>query len=273
MRDREFEAFERMYQNSVLLVAAASYAVSSALVLVSLRLTFFMTGVVQLAAAVMMALVPDLRGARTTAARQNTGLTEQVKSLARLADRNSLTRDILAMVLVGTGFSILLYLVPLYYIDAGLTESRLGILAATAAVGAAMASHLVGSLKKLWSIRVALAAIAGSCALLLISNNVVILFVAIVLQVHQALFLPRFRSHISTYLREIGDSMALSVVTTTRNLGFAVIAPFIGILITTIGMRGLSLTCTAFFVVSTALVTKRFGSRGLHLEPNSFSAN
>jgi hypothetical protein len=64
-------------------------------------------------------------------------------------------------------------------------------------------------------------------------------------------------------LRAHGEASAMSIVTTSRNLGFAVLAPFVGVLTTATGPAGLAVLCAVLFAAAGAAMSTRLSR---HLE-------
>jgi hypothetical protein len=62
-------------------------------------------------------------------------------------------------------------------------------------------------------------------------------------------------------LRDHGEATAMSIVTTSRNIGFAVLAPFIGVFTEWAGPRGLSVLCACLFLAAGLIMSARMSQR------------
>lgn len=252
-REDQFEKTERRYQSAQLAATAIVLTSASALSLVGMRWTFIATAVGQLVAVGILLRVKDVRSPSDT---DRITLRTRVRGLARGIRRTrGLSVDLLAMILVGTAFAVLLYLTPVYYVHAGLDERVVGIAAAGVALGAAGVALV---LPKSLRVTVALAVVAA--AALGATWFVFVIAAAVVVQAAQARLMPSFRARVLADLREHGEASAMSIVTTSRNLGFAVLAPFVGVLTAWSGPGGLALLCAALFAVAGVAMSARLSS-------------
>ncbi|MPZ82225.1 MAG: MFS transporter [Actinophytocola sp.] len=258
-RSGEFEAGERLFQSLNLAVTAVVLASASGLSLIGMRWTFVATTVAQGLAVVVLLRVADVRSEsdvdRVPLGRRLRGLAQGVRRAP------GLPVDLLAMILTGTAFSVLLYLTPVYYVRAGLTEHLVGVAAAGVALGASAAAF---GLPDRWPLRVtvvlAVLAVLASAALGL-ESVAVVLIAAVVVQTAQARLVPRFRARVLDDLREHGEATAMSIVTTSRNLGFAVLTPFVGVLTAWSGPAGLAVLCAVLFAVAGLAMSARMSTR------------
>lgn len=252
-REHDFETAERRFQSLQLAATAVVLTSASALSLAGMRWTFIATAVGQLAAVAILLRVRDVRSPsdvdRITLATRLRGLTRGVR------ETRGLSVDLLAMILVGTAFAVLLYLTPVYYVRAGLDEHVVGIAAAGVALGAAGVA-LVLPKKLRWTVALAVLAAAALGAVWIAA----VLAAAVVVQAAQARLMPSFRARVLADLREHGEASAMSIVTTSRNLGFAVLAPFVGVLTAWSGPVGLALLCAALFAVAGVAMSARLSS-------------
>jgi MFS family permease len=252
-REDQFETTERRYQSAQLAATAIVLTSASALSLVGMRWTFIATAAGQLVAVAILLRVKDVRSPSDL---DRITLRTRVRGLARGIRRTrGLSVDLLAMILVGTAFAVLLYLTPVYYVHAGLDERVVGIAAAGVALGAAGVALV---LPKSLRVTVALAVVAA--AALGATWFVFVIAAAVVVQAAQARLMPSFRARVLADLREHGEASAMSIVTTSRNLGFAVLAPFVGVLTAWSGPGGLALLCAALFAVAGVAMSARLSS-------------
>jgi predicted MFS family arabinose efflux permease len=252
-REDDFEAAERRFQSLQLAATAVVLTSASALSLAGMRWTFIATAVGQLAAVAILIRVKDVRSPSDV---DRITLKTRLRGLARgVRTTKGLSVDLLAMILVGTAFAVLLYLTPVYYVRSGLGEHFVGLAAAGVALGAA---GLALALPKKLRVTVALAVVAA--AALGATWIALVLAAAVVVQAAQARLMPSFRARVLADLREHGEASAMSIVTTSRNLGFAVLAPFVGVLTAWSGPSGLALLCAALFAVAGVAMSARLSS-------------
>jgi predicted MFS family arabinose efflux permease len=254
-----FETTERAFQSLQLATTALVLTSASVLSMIGMHWTFLATAFAQLAAAVILSRVPDVR---SPSDEDRISLGVRLRGLVRgVRGTPGLPVDLVAMILVGTAFSVLLYLTPVYYVRAGLSEGLVGMAAAGVALAAAAAALV---LPAQWSLRVSVAAAIVAAAALAASWVAVVLAAAVVVQAAQARLLPRFRARVLDDLREHGEASAMSIVTTSRNLGFAVLAPFVGVLTAWTGPGGLAVLCAVLFAVAGAAMSARLSGRRRH---------
>jgi MFS family permease len=255
-RAEHFEATERVFQSTQLAGTALVLTSASALSLIGMHWTFLATAVAQLAAVVVLSRVADVR---SPSDEDRISLGVRLRGLVRgVRGTKGLPLDLVAMILVGTAFSVLLYLTPVYYVAAGLGEGLVGVAAAGVALAASTAALV---LPTRWSPRVSVALAVVAAAALAAPWVTVVLAAAVVVQAAQARLLPRFRARVLDDLREHGEASAMSIVTTSRNLGFAVVAPFVGVLTAWTGPGGLAVLCAVLFAVAGAAMSARLSGR------------
>ncbi|MFL6121768.1 MFS transporter [Actinophytocola sp.] len=253
-----FEARERVFQSLQLATTALVLTSASALSLIGMRWTFLATAAAQLAAVMVLACTPDVRSPSDV---DRVSLRVRLRGLARgVRGTPGLSVDLVAMILVGTAFAVLLYLTPVYYVRAGLGEGLVGVAAAGVALAASTAALV---LPAQWSLRVSVALAVVAAAALASSWVALVLAAAVVVQAAQARLLPRFRARVLDDLRGHGEASAMSIVTTSRNLGFAVLAPFVGVLTASTGPGGLAVLCAVLFAAAGAAMSTRLSR---HLE-------
>jgi MFS family permease len=263
-RESEFAAGERLFQASALAWNAAVFVTASALSLVSLRMTFIACGVVQCAAVLLVLTVPDAR----TPGLESGGailLREQLGVLVRsVRTTPGLVRALASMVLTGTAFAILLYLTPVYVVGAGVDPGLVGVAAAGAALlGALVLRFAPPGLGQ----RTVLVAAVGATVALAFHSMAAVLIAILVVQCTQARLLPAYRALVLRDLAHVGDATAMSVVTTASSVGFAVLAPFLGLLLTWIDPQGLALVCALLFTAGGAVVGRSHRNRGADPAP------
>ncbi|MDX5936841.1 MAG: MFS transporter [Bacteroidales bacterium] len=262
----DFEQGEQLFQKLALVWTAAVYGLASALSLVSLQLPFIATGIAQLLCVVGLFTVPNLRRTSTFPA----DLGDDRRSLRRRAadmitvihTSAGLRMDLLAMVAAGTGFSVLLYFLPFFLIASGSSASAVGVLLAVVALAAALVVH---GLRPGLDLRV-VGAIAVIAAILLgVTVLPIVVIAAICLQAVKARLLPRFRQRLLREMSECGEATAMSVVSTTTTIGFAVVAPALGVLTSVLSLTGLAAVTGALFLFATLTMSihLRYG-RSLH---------
>ncbi|MDJ0343902.1 MFS transporter [Streptomyces sp. H10-C2] len=252
-RGAEFESGERLFQAGALGWNAVVFAAASAFSLISLRATFVASGIVLCLTVALALSVPDARSATNDDERP--GLVAQLTGVGRaVRDTAGLRWDLTAMVLTGTAFSILLYLTPVYVVGAGIDERLVGLVAAAVALGAALLLHTAPD--GLGTGTVVLAAVAASAALASASVALVLAGILVV-QCAQGRLLPSYRALVLRDLADRGDATAMSVVTTASSLGFAVLAPFLGILVARLEPDGLALVCALLFSCAGATLLVR----------------
>lgn len=252
-RENDFEPAERVFQALQLAATAVVLTSASALSLAGMRWTFIATAAGQLAAVGILLRVKDVRSPSDV---DRITLATRLRGLARgVRQTKGLSVDLLAMNFVGTAFAVLLYLTPVYYVRSGLNEHFVGIVAAGVALGAA---GLALALPK--SLRVTVAAAVVAAAALGATWFAVVIAAAVVVQAAQARLMPSFRARVLADLRGHGEASAMSIVTTSRNLGFAVLAPFVGVLTAWSGPGGLALLCAALFAVAGLAMSARLSS-------------
>jgi MFS family permease len=257
-RTGEYEAGERLFQSLNLAVTAAVLIGASALSLIAVRVTFLATTATQLTAAALLLGTPDVRSESDRPRR--IPVAARLNDLAVGVRRSAGLRvDLAAMIFTGTAFSVLLYLMPVYFVGSGIHEHLIGAASAVVALPAAGAAALMPGA---WSMRITAALAVAAAALLDTRSIPLVLVAAIAVQTAQARLLPRFRARVLEDLREHGEATALSIVTTSRNLGFAVLAPFVGVLTVWFGPGGLSLLCAGLFLLAGLVMSRHMsGSR------------
>jgi MFS family permease len=250
----EFEAEEQLYQSLRLATMAVVLVSSSALSLVALRVPFLATGLAQLGAVMVLLTVPDVRS-QSDIGPERLPLWDRLRGLVTSARRSAgLPIDLVAMILTGTAFFVLLYLMPVYFVGSGINEHLIGVCAAGVALAAAAASHL---LPGQWTLRVTVTLAVLASAALGTEFIPVIVVAAVIIQSAQARLLPRYQARIMADLQGHGEATAMSIVTTSRNIGFVVLAPFIGLLTARLGSTGLSLACAALFLLAGLVMSAR----------------
>ncbi|HEY0447972.1 MFS transporter [Actinophytocola sp.] len=259
-RPGEFEAGERLFQSLNLAVTAVVLVSASALSFAGMRWTFVATAAAQLAAVGILTTVADVRSESDV---DRVPLGRRLRGLVRGVRRApGLPLDLLAMILIGTAFSVLLYLTPVYYVRAGLSEHLVGVAAAGVALGASAAAF---GLPDRWPLRVSVVLAALASAALGLESVAVVLVAAVVVQTAQARLVPRFRARVLDDLREHGEATAMSIMTTSRNLGFAVLTPFVGVLTAWSGPGGPAALCAVLFALAGLAMSVRM-SAPRHLE-------
>lgn len=254
-RAGEFEAGERLFGSLNLAVTAAVLVSASGLSLAGMRWTFVATAVAQLLAVGILARVPDVRSPSDV---DRVPLGSRLRGLvAGVRRAPGLRVDLLVMILVGTAFSVLLYLTPVYYVRAGLDAHLVGL----AAAGVALAASAVAfALPDRWPPRATVALAVVAAAALGLTFVAVVLAAAVLVATAQARLLPRFRARALADLHEHGEATAMSIVTTSRNLGFAVLTPFVGVLTAWTGPAGLALLCALLFGVAGLAMSARMST-------------
>jgi MFS family permease len=253
-RPERFELAERILQSSSLGWNAAVFALASLLSLKGFATTFLATAVVQSIAVMLLCTLPDARASFADAADRLTPRTWLRHLRAALRQSRSLRLDLLAMVLTGTAFSVLLYLVPAYLVASGIDEHLTG--AATAVISLAAAGVgclLPGS----WNLRITVVLAAAGALLFVLPYAAAALAAGVLVQAGQARLLPRFRAQVMADLGGWGEASAMSVVTTTAGVGFAALAPVLGLLTDTLRPPGLAVLCTVLLLGAGFTMTER----------------
>ncbi len=242
----EFERYEGTLYRITLIVAAVSLLSSSLMVNVSLQLPFIATGVVQLMGTVLLLGIPNIRTQKKI--HTSRGLKRQFGSLIHeLASHSGLRRDLITMISTGTAFSVLLYLLPIYYQNAGATLISIGAISSLVMTLAAFASRLSGTRI---GIRVTLVTSAFSSVILGVPNLPLVIIGAVVLQTCQVRLVSRYKSRMATGFDTVGESTSLSLVTSATSIGFAIIAPGLGLVASSFGTNLLLVVCSILFVVA-----------------------
>lgn len=259
-RSEEFEGGERLFQSLRLAVTAAVLVGASALSVVSLRLPFLVSGIAQLAAVTVLLAVPDVRS-ESDSGPERIALRARLRGLATTVRRSrGLPVDLAALVLTGTAFSVLLYLMPVYFVHCGIGEHMVGVAAAAVALAAAGISHLVSGR---WALRLTVALAVGASAFLGVRYLLIVGAAAVIIQCAQASVVPRYQQRVMTRLRDQGEATAMSTVTTARNIGFVIVAPLMGQLAAVLGLTGLGIGCALLFLAAGLVMPTRLSE--LHL--------
>lgn len=247
---QDFEKGEQVFQKLILVWTAVVYGISSALSLVSLRLPFIVTGVVQLLCMIGLLTVPNLRSVSTLRVDINQpSIRSRATSIINIIHANSGLRvDLLAMVAAGTGFSVILYLLPIFLITSGSSDSDVGVIQSAVAIGAAIVVHRLGLNSDL---RVAGTIAIVAAFLLGVKFLPIVVIAAIFLQASRAKILPRFRERILIEMRDCGEATAMSIVSTSMTIGFAILAPILGVLTSLLTPSGLAVITGLLFLFST----------------------
>jgi MFS family permease len=261
-RDAEFEDGERRFQAGALAWNTVVFVAASGLSVISLRATFLGTAVALLSTVGLVLTVPDVRadaveddraageaaaGGEVSAdpGEERAGVRGQLAELGRaVRETPGLPWDLGVMVLTGTAFAILLYLMPVYIVHAGVPERLTGVVSAGVALLAAGA--VTWAPRRLGAPAAVVTAALAAAALAAPSLGLVVAGVVLV-QCAQGLLLPAYRAVVLRDLRHRGDAAAMSVVTTASNAGFAVLAPFLGALVAWLAPAGLALVCAGLF--------------------------
>lgn len=257
-REAEFEAAERVFQSSSLAANAVVLLSASLLSLLTLRAPFLATGMVQLIAALIFCTVPNVPATERQGAHR-IPLLARMRGLADGVRRTpGLPVDLATMILTGTAFSVLLYLMPVIYVTSGVNVHLVGAVSALVAlVAAGAASILPGE----WPLRVSVMVAVVAAGVLATKIAVIVIIATVLLQAAQARLLPRYRARVLSDLKGHGEATAMSVVTTTRNIGFAVLAPAIGVFTDWSGPRGVSALCAGLFLIAGLAMSARMSLR------------
>ena len=251
-RGDEFENVERAYYRVILVVGAVGMVASAPLAALSLQAPFLATGALQLVAVGLLLFVPNVPS-RATLDDASISLRQQFHGLVAELRNPGLARDLAAMILTGTAFSVLLYLLPMFYANAGASIPPLGLVAAGVAAVSALLSRVAGH--RLGAHLVLATATATS---LLLDTRIlpIVVLAAVLLQFGQTVLIPLFKTRVLSGFHHTGESMALSIVTTTRNVGFALIAPALGALMTAWGLTGLGWASASLFALAAVLLSR-----------------
>ena len=252
-RGGDFERGERLVHAVGLAWTVAVLASASGFSLISIRTTFFVTAVVQYGAALILATLPDVRN--ETLESERISLARRLKTLgAACRGHRGLPIDLVSMVLTGTAFSVLLYLMPAYLTDSGVNAHLMGIATAGICLGGALLAFLVPAR---WDLRVTLALTVLASAAFGIKLVPVIIMSSVIIMFAQARLEPRYRGRIMADLHEYGEATAMSIVTTAGSLGFAVIAPFMGAILTMTKPTSLAFVIAGLFLVAGAVMSPK----------------
>ncbi|EPH04391.1 hypothetical protein HMPREF1531_01106 [Propionibacterium sp. oral taxon 192 str. F0372] len=251
-RGDEFEDVERAYYRTILVVGAVGMVASAPLAALSLQAPFLATGVLQLVAVGLLLFVPNVPS-RATLDDASISLRQQFHGLIAELRSSGLARDLVAMILTGTAFSVLLYLLPMFYTNAGASIPQLGLVAAGVAVMSSLFSRVAGN-----RLGPHLVLATATITSLLLDTHIlpVVILAAVFIQFGQTVLMPLFKTRVLSGFRHTGESMALSIVTTTRNVGFALIAPALGTLMTAWGMTGLGWASALLFATAAVLLSR-----------------
>ncbi|KNB50792.1 hypothetical protein AC230_20310 [Streptomyces caatingaensis] len=231
------------------------FVAGSALSLIGFPATFLATGITQLAAVALLFTVPDCRtaGGAGGGADERLGMAAWARRLyGALRASPALRLDLAAMVLTGTAFAALLYLVPAFLVGAGVDAHLTGAASAGISLVAAGLGYL---LPGGWTLRVPVLLAAAGALAFTVPVAAVALAGGVLVQAGQARLLPRYRARVMRDLGRYGEAAAMSLVTTTTSLGFAVLAPFLGLLVDRLHRTGLALTCTALLLAAGATMS------------------
>jgi predicted MFS family arabinose efflux permease len=253
-RPAEFRPAEELYQSTRLVTTAVVLAGASALSLLALRVPFIASGVAQLGAAAILLTVPDVRS-QSDSGPDRILLRTRLPGLVTAVRRSpGLPADLGALILAGTAFGVLLYLLPVYFVRAGVSAHLLGVLSAAVALAAAGATRVFsrsGGTRFMVAIAVVASAVLG------LRYVVVVAAAAVLIQCVQASIVPHYQARLMDQLRDEGEATAMSTVTTARNIGFAVVAPLLGLLVAHLGAAGLGLACALLFLVAGLVMSIR----------------
>lgn len=256
-RASEFESAERLYQSANLAVNAIILLSASLLSLASLRAPFLATGGIQLLAALVFCMVPDVPPSERQKI-QRLPLMSQLSGLAAGIKRSpGLPVDLVMMILAGTTFSVLLYLMPVFYVSSGISVHLVGAVSAVVALAAAGAT---AALRGKWPLRVSIIVAVVAAAALSAKLAVVVVIATVLLKTVQARVLPRYRARVLEDLQDYGKATAMSVVTTSQNIGFAVLSPVVGVFTNWSGPRGVSALCAGLFLVAGLTMSARMST-------------
>jgi predicted MFS family arabinose efflux permease len=228
---------------------------------VSLRLPFLVTGVTQLGAAVVLLTVPDVRS-ESDSGSEHVPLTARLSGLVAAVRRSSgLPVDLAALILTGTAFSVLLYLMPMYFVRAGVSGHLIGVTAAVVALAAAATSHFISGR---WRLRLTVAFAVVASAVLGVRYILIAGAAAVIVQCAEASVVPRYQARIMAELGSQGEATAMSTVTTARNIGFAIVAPLMGLLASRLGLAGLGFVCALLFLSAGLIMSTRLSELRIH---------
>ncbi len=255
---KKYEKWEEYYQTGMLIVTALAFFFSALIAIKSLAFTFIATGIAMAIASILFSTLPVINTAyiNTVKPRQESLFSRLANIWNRVLHSPSLGRDLGAMILAGTAFSVFGYIMPLYFVNNGVEENKVGILAALVA----LISAPLLSLFFRWNTpaRLMLTISSVVCLLLYPSLLWLTIITAILLDAMGAGVLPRFRSRIIRDMKDIGESTALSIVSTARNLGFAIVAPFLGILTEMTSLDVLAAACAILFSIAVLASSGKF---------------
>jgi MFS family permease len=249
-RAEGFELSEARFMALLLAARAMAYFASGLMALLGYRYTFLFTGITQLLGCTLLLAVPD---GKSSDVRSEITLGARLKAVIKTCT-SSLTigLQIVAIVLVGSAFSIILYLLPALADAAGIATYRLGALFALSTLGAAGLSFLVQRSAQRW-----LAYGIGMVGFLCLAPPyyVVLLVGATLVEVAQSLIIPRFRASVMQQLGHLGKATAMSVISTAMILGFTIMGPTFGHLTDAYGLDVMLYACWATFAAGAALIT------------------
>lgn len=253
-RPEDFQRAEQLYQLTRLATTAVVLLGASALSLLALRAPFLASGVAQLGAAALLLTVPDVRS-QSDSGPERIPLAARLRGLGAAVRASSvLTADLAALILTGTAFSVLLYLMPVYLLHAGVSTYLLGLVYAVVALAAAGIAHFFSGR---WPLRITVAAAVVAASVLAIRYVLVVVIAAVLIQTAQASVLPYYQSRLMSHLRGQGEATAMSSVTTACNIGFVLVAPLMGLLVARFGAARLSLGCALLFLAAGLVMSVR----------------
>ena len=160
-------------------------------------------------------------------------------------------RVLVAAVLTGTAFAVMTYLSPVYYGQAGFPESIFGLLAAATALAGAGISHLITGVH---FGRALIFVLAVAAVLVSIPSAVVVVIAVAVLLGGRARAVGAYRRQLGQALSRHGDATGMSIASMAMEIGFAVLAPVLGVVSHLFGTTGLAATC-AVMLVTAAVVS------------------
>lgn len=249
----QFEPWESRTQSLLLATLAISYAMASALFLLGgAASTFWGTAAASLLGVMLVSMVSTGGGEQTGEQHQTMGLVRTIGLIvADLRQDPGQVRVLAAAVLTGTAFAVMTYLSPIYYGQAGFPESVFGLLAAATALVGAGISHLITGVH---FGRALIFVLAVAAVLVSIPSAAVVVIAVAVLLGGRARAVGAYRRQLGQALSRHGDATGMSIASMAMEIGFAVLAPVLGVVSHLFGTTGLAATC-AVMLVTAAVVS------------------
>ncbi|MCB9061553.1 MAG: MFS transporter [Halobacteriovoraceae bacterium] len=257
--ESKFEFLESKYLRSLLFFEALVFFFSGLIASYQVSYVFLATGIIHFLSVLLILFLPNIK---TQTKHGNTSLLKKYIMIKNgLVQCQKKIGFSLSIFFIGNVFSSLLYLIPLILKINGFSDYQIGPFFAITGLIASIVGYILRKYesKFFFPYIISLAGILG-----LYSKFYFILALAVVLlKWSQTVLMPKFKNEMVLILGDLGESTAMSVVTTLFTLGLAIIGPFWGALVDTFGINILMAILTFNLILSVLFMRFSKNAKGI----------